>query len=263
MTSKRKADKKGRGGNTLSSFIAIERYEKHSAAYVSLSPVAKCAYVELIDLYNGSNNGKIALSIRGLAAKLKVGKSTADRAFSELEDRGFVEALKPSCFNVKTGERRACEWRLTRCYCNATGKPADKLFMQWKPSPQEQPRKPEIQNAVPPQVQMCPATGTDGSKGASGLPHLSRYDASFDSKQALGCPATRPLIELYHSGSAISLAAQSTTGSMVEGAANQKASDPQPPLRNQTELNNFKPLRDILDISKLIPEKKWPISEAA
>ena len=93
MTSKRKADKKGRGGNTLSSFIAIERYEKHSAAYVSLSPVAKCAYVELLDLYNGSNNGKIALSIRGLAAKLKVGKSTADRAFSELEDRGFVEAL--------------------------------------------------------------------------------------------------------------------------------------------------------------------------
>ena len=135
--------------------------------------------------------------------------------------------------------------------------------MTWKPPVIVPQSKPKIQNAVPPQGQGCPATGTEGPIDETLLLKLSRYDASLGQKQGEGCPATRPLIALYHSGSATSLADQSTTANMVEGAANQMAIDPQPPLRNQTDLNNFKPLRDILDISKLIPEKNWPVSEAA
>lgn len=36
-------------------------------------------------------------------------------------------------FNLKSGKRRATEWRLTRFTCDATGKLASKTFMNWRP----------------------------------------------------------------------------------------------------------------------------------
>jgi DNA-binding IclR family transcriptional regulator len=121
----------GRSKRELSPFIALERYIKASAAWQSLSIPARCAYLEFLDIYDGNNNGRIAMSASSLAAKLPIGRATASRAISELEDRGFIEAVRRGGFNVKHGLRRATEWRLTRFHCQATGTPASRNFMRW------------------------------------------------------------------------------------------------------------------------------------
>jgi DNA-binding MarR family transcriptional regulator len=85
----RNRDKTGRS-KQLSSFIALERFIKASAAWNSLSLAARCVYWELLDLYNGANNGRIALSARVLAKRLPISRATATRALNELEDRQFI-----------------------------------------------------------------------------------------------------------------------------------------------------------------------------
>ncbi len=127
-----KTNKTGRSKGTFSPFIALERYIKASPAWQSLSLAARCAYWELLDIYSGSNNGRIALSARGLAERLPVSRATAARALLELTNRGFIETTRPGGFNLKTGARRASEWRLTRFRCDLTGELPTKKFMQWQ-----------------------------------------------------------------------------------------------------------------------------------
>ena len=55
-----------RGGSMLS-FVALERYLLKSPAWRSLSPVARCAYIEIAHRYGGSNNGTLAMSARTMA----------------------------------------------------------------------------------------------------------------------------------------------------------------------------------------------------
>ena len=127
-----KHDKTGRSKRTLSPFIALERYIKASPAWRSLSLPARCTYLEYLDLYDGGNNGSLPMSANSLAAKLPIGRATANRAILELESRGFIEAVKRGGFNVKHGGRRATEWRLTRYQCNVTGQLGLKPFMRWQ-----------------------------------------------------------------------------------------------------------------------------------
>ena len=245
--SRRKINKTGRGKNTLSDFIGIERYLMRSVAWRSLKPIARAAYFEVCYCYDGSNNGRILMAARTLGDRLGVNKATAARALQELIAKGFVEVTKQSAFSVKS--KQCSEYRLTAFSCAVTGDLPSKNFMRWKA---------EIQNTVAPAQPYGCTHATDGQKATRNSPlQLHQRDCGGAKPTVHGC-TTAPL--LY---STISSDVPSTTASMVEGAANQKASDLQPPLRNQTELDNFKPLRDILDISKLIPEKKWPISEAA
>ena len=128
----RKHDLTGRSRNTLSPFIALERYIKASPAWQSLSLAARCAYLEFLDLYDGRNNGRIALSAKMLAARLPIGRATASRAVAELVDRGFVEVTRQGAFSVKHGDRRATEWALTRYRNDATGALPSKAFMRWQ-----------------------------------------------------------------------------------------------------------------------------------
>jgi hypothetical protein len=129
----RNHDKTRRSRRKLAPFIALERYITASPAWKSLSLAARCAYLELLALYNGSNNGRIALSARTLASRLPISRATASRALRELEDRGFIEVTRPGGFNLKSGDRRATEWRLNRFFCDATSKAASKAFMRWMP----------------------------------------------------------------------------------------------------------------------------------
>jgi hypothetical protein len=129
---KRKHNSTGRSRGQLSSFVALERYMLHSPAWKSLSPPARCAFLELCNLYNGSNNGRIALSARTLSELLSVSRATAGRAFKDLTNRGFIEAVRQGGFNVKTGTRRSTEWRLTTQHCDVTGEKASKTFMRWQ-----------------------------------------------------------------------------------------------------------------------------------
>ena len=159
---KGKANKKGRSKGSLSDFVAIERYIMRSAAWRSLTPVARAVYSEVGFHYSGENNGRIVISVRGIAASLGISKDTAGRAMQILEERGFIETVKRGAFSMK--QRHASEFRLTAFRCDVTGALPSKKFMRWTP---------EIQNTVRPQGPNGTTTGTDGTKATRNYPSRS------------------------------------------------------------------------------------------
>jgi hypothetical protein len=118
--------------------VRLHHWLLNSPAYLSLSPAARAVHVEIVRLYNGANNGRLALSVRTAAARCRIARNTAARALAELQDRGFVECVTPGAFSLKT--RHAAEWRLTHHKCDASGQLPSSSFMRWKP--------PEKQNTV-------------------------------------------------------------------------------------------------------------------
>jgi hypothetical protein len=98
-------------------FVQLYRNIKRSTAYHNLSCTARAALIELIDRYNGINNGFIGLGVRELAHELGCGHSTAQRALRELDDAGLAQPTKLGAWRGK----KATEWRLTFRLCNKTG----------------------------------------------------------------------------------------------------------------------------------------------
>lgn len=102
-----------------------------SPAWRSLSGSAVRVYMELNTRFNGGNNGKITLSYNEAGKALGIGKATAQRAFSELEEKGFLSLETAGNWY----SRRAHEWRLTtRSTQAAKGKaPATNDWRSWRP----------------------------------------------------------------------------------------------------------------------------------
>ncbi|MBM1171227.1 hypothetical protein JQC81_09670 [Microvirga arabica] len=82
-------------------------------------------------IYNGSNNGRIALSARDAAERARCSKNTAARAFAELTQKGFIDLCSRGHFDRKTPH--AAEYRLTLHPCDRTGERSSKRFMSWHP----------------------------------------------------------------------------------------------------------------------------------
>ncbi|QRM32114.1 hypothetical protein JO965_23050 [Microvirga sp. VF16] len=87
--------------------------------------------MELAAIYNGSNNGRIAFSVRDAAERVRCSKNTAARAFAELTQKGFVDLCSRGHFDRKTPH--AAEYRLTLHACDRSGEPASKRFTGWHP----------------------------------------------------------------------------------------------------------------------------------
>jgi hypothetical protein len=117
--------------------VRLHRWLLRSAAWHSLSLAARCALIELYDLFNGENNGQIFLGAREAAKRLGTGKDRALNALHQLEQRGFIRARRRGDFQWKTG--MATQWILTEF--DFAGQPATKDFMRWGPA--------ENQNPVP------------------------------------------------------------------------------------------------------------------
>lgn len=98
-----------------------------TSAWQSLSPQGVATYVALSQIYNGSNNGEIALSVRAAARQLHIAKDTATKAFHELEEKGFIRRNVCGSFNWKL--RHATTWILTEHAFN--DQPATKDFARW------------------------------------------------------------------------------------------------------------------------------------
>jgi DNA-binding transcriptional MocR family regulator len=112
--------------------------------------VARAAYVELCRRYDGANNGRIAMSARDLAARLKCSKDTAARALRELEDAGFITTVKIGTFSRKN--RLASEYRLNLHPCDVTGAPPDRRWnaTRWRPDgPTRRTSRSDIADNVP------------------------------------------------------------------------------------------------------------------
>lgn len=96
-------------------------------AWRSLSPQARCIYLEIAQRYYGSNNGEISLSVREAARLVHIAKDTATKAFHELEEKGFIRRNVCGSFNWKL--RHATTWILTEHAFN--DQPATKDFARW------------------------------------------------------------------------------------------------------------------------------------
>lgn len=80
-----------------------------SAAWRSLSGAAVKVFLELHTRFNGSNNGAVRLSYAEAAEALGMGKATVQRAFIDLQEKGFVVLERKGNWY----HRQAHEWRLT------------------------------------------------------------------------------------------------------------------------------------------------------
>ena len=80
-----------------------------SAAWRSLSGAAVKVFLELHTRFNGANNGRVFLSMNEAASALGLGKATVQRAFKDLEAKGFIALEQEGNWYG----RMAHEWRLT------------------------------------------------------------------------------------------------------------------------------------------------------
>ncbi len=112
-------------------YVALSHWMMRTAAWLDLSPNARCTYLELSRRYAGpgSNNGRIPCSVREVSEALHVSKMTAQRAFKELQDHGFIILVKRGAFSLKC--RHATEWRLTEFADDVTRELATKDFARW------------------------------------------------------------------------------------------------------------------------------------
>jgi len=90
-------------------YIPLSYAQLKSKAWRSLSGAAIKVWLELHTRFNGGNNGSLTLSMAEAAERLGIGKATVQRAFKELQDKGFLVMVKEGDWY----HRRAHEWRLT------------------------------------------------------------------------------------------------------------------------------------------------------
>lgn len=80
-------------------------------AWIDLGGTAAKLLLYLARMYNGSNNGQIALAERAAAEAIGVRRGAAAAAFDELEAHGFIRVTQRGAFSVKV--KLATTWRLT------------------------------------------------------------------------------------------------------------------------------------------------------
>jgi hypothetical protein len=119
-----------KGRSTTERFLALPHFMLQSSAWLSLSPVARCVFIELAARYKGSNNGYLALSVRDAAQRVGCSKDSAARALADLNAKGFIEVCARGHFDRKSPH--ASEYRLTLYSCDHTGQRASKAFMSWR-----------------------------------------------------------------------------------------------------------------------------------
>jgi hypothetical protein len=154
--------------------IRLYHWMLNSPAWQSLSPIARCLYIEMASRYAGvdSNNGRIPYSVREGAEALVIGKATAHKALGDLVERGFIVPIKAGVFTLK----RATEWRLTEFACDVTNAAATKDFMRWEPS--------EIQNKVPVAELTVPVAERDRTCSRTVVAKMSRISTSSRTENA-------------------------------------------------------------------------------
>ncbi|WP_051540706.1 hypothetical protein [Ahrensia sp. 13_GOM-1096m] len=121
-----------------SKFIMLEKWFYQSEAWAAALPSEKAAYLIFKDIYIGTNNGDLDITIRQMADAINVGKNVANKAINGLIEKGFLEVTKRSSFHVKN--RTATLYRLTEYACDVSGNPATKAFMKWRCEEKQQSR---------------------------------------------------------------------------------------------------------------------------
>lgn len=125
MKKNRKGRSKGDGR-----YLRVTHFMMGTSAWQSMSAYGRAAYLEIAALYDGANNGYLAMGVRRMASAINVSEKTANKAIKELLARGFIEVTEESGFSRK--DRRATEFRLTDHNCDRTQRIASKAFQKWR-----------------------------------------------------------------------------------------------------------------------------------
>lgn len=140
--------------------VRLHRWMLDSLAWRHASLVERCLLVEMYDLHNGENNGRLFLSVRDAARRLGIGKNTAQRGLAGLQSKGFIRPHQRGDFNWKS--HQATCWVLTEFPCD--GHPPTKDFMRWQPATEKQNTVPDVGTPCPHtrdrDAGTVPATGT-------------------------------------------------------------------------------------------------------
>lgn len=128
MAGKRKTacvNRKGR--NEHEQYLPIPYAMARSPAMRSLSGSALKVWVELRSRFNGQNNGDLSLSLDEAARILSIGKATVQRAYIELEQKGFIKMTKRG----RWYGRMATTWAVTDR--SHQGHNATRDWKDWRP----------------------------------------------------------------------------------------------------------------------------------
>jgi hypothetical protein len=128
--SKSKASRRARDAKHVRLYL----YMLKAPAWLSLSCQAKCLLIELMALYNGTNNGELYISVRTGATLLRTGTKQASAALRQLQEKGFIRATRKGSRTRRGETRLATCWRLTEYDDDLTGRQPTKEFMTWRPS---------------------------------------------------------------------------------------------------------------------------------
>lgn len=120
-----KGRSKGDGG-----FIRLMHQMIETPAWRSLPVYERAAYVEIAQLYNGSNNGYLGMGVRRLADRLNVSPNKAAWCIQTLIERGFIEVTEQSGYSRK--DRKQSEFRLTQYRCDRTHHIGSRAFQTWQ-----------------------------------------------------------------------------------------------------------------------------------
>jgi hypothetical protein len=135
--------------------VRLYRWMMNTPAWQSLRVGPRALLVELYNLYDGTNNGRMFLSVRDAATRLNVSPNTVSLWFRKLIDVGFIKVGQRGAFRLKV--RHATSWILTEFPVREELPTKD--FVRWRPTD-------EIQKPVS-------GTDTDGVKNCNRSSDLS------------------------------------------------------------------------------------------
>ena len=118
-------------------FVALRHWIMDRPAYRHLSPAARALYIELKRGFNGSNNGRIALSYRDAAVALNMHRNSVGKLFRELQNLGFIIPAVPHHLGPD-GVGKTTLWILTEEGVNGQRPTMD--FAKWSESEKQNPR---------------------------------------------------------------------------------------------------------------------------
>ena len=163
-------------------FTAMPHQILDCPAYKALPLLARCVYWHLHRLAGvaGEKNGELFYSVRDAAGDHSVGKDRANRAFDDLQAKGFIIPERIGQLGIE-GKGKSTTWRLT-FFPVVAGKAPTKEFLKWSPGNDFPVVK--KQNPVP-TTRTLPSSkqGQFGTKrGKSGAPCPQNKDVSGSSE---------------------------------------------------------------------------------
>jgi hypothetical protein len=126
-----KVDKKGRSKPAGRPHVRLYVDLASSAAWRDLKPAERAVWLQIALRCNGTNNGRLAASVRDLARECNINKDTAGKAIDRLINHGLLEVAQASSFSLKL--KKAAEYRVTTLPCSLTSAPPTNAWRQWRP----------------------------------------------------------------------------------------------------------------------------------